>query len=107
MVSAAGVHLAAPALGDAEDGKAIAYVRPHDLEVVPAHHGGREALRAKVVAVQLAGPLVRLELTAEGASGPVDVELTRSEYAAWPVEAGDEVALRPRRWQVYRDGSGI
>ena len=48
--------------------------------------------------VQLAGPLVRLELTAEGASGPVDVELTRSEYAAWPVEVGDDVALRPRRW---------
>jgi len=107
MASAAGVHLAAPALDDAEDAKAIAYVRPHDLELVPAHHGGREALRATVVAVQLAGPLVRIELTAEQAAGPVEVELTRSEYAAWPVEAGDEVALRPRRWQVYKDGSGI
>lgn len=107
MASAAGVHLAAPTLDDADNAKAVAYVRPHDLEVVPPHHGGRDAIRGTVTVVQLAGPLVRLELTSAGSTGPVDVELTRAEYDGYPVIVGDEVALRPRRWQVYRDGSGI
>jgi sulfate transport system ATP-binding protein len=104
MASAAGVHLAAPSLDVAENSKAVAYVRPHDLELVPTDDGGPDAIRGVVTLVQRAGPLVRLELLSPGAQKPVDVELTRAEYAALPVVVGDEVALRPRHWQVYADG---
>ena len=107
VASAAGVHLAAPLLVDADNAPAVTYVRPHDLEVVPVHHAGPDAIVGTIRHVALAGPVVRIELVAQQTEQVVDVELTRAQYADYPVEVGAEVALRPRRWAVYKDGSGI
>ena len=107
VANAAGVHLAAPQHADADDAAAIAYVRPHDLEVVPVHHAGTEGIIGKIRHVAITGPVVRLELIASKTEQVIDVEMSRAQYAGYPVVVGDEVALRARQWAIYKDGSGI
>ncbi|MGA2777725.1 MAG: sulfate/molybdate ABC transporter ATP-binding protein [Steroidobacteraceae bacterium] len=85
----------AEAAGDGE----IALIRPHEIEI------SREAggWSATILAVRVIGPIVRLELRAEGrpANEPLEVEISRERYAAEHFGHGETVSLRLRRWQLY------
>jgi TOBE-like domain len=56
-----------------------------------------------VVAVRVIGPIVRLELCAEGqpANEPLEAEVSRERYEGERFNIGQKVGLRFRRWQVY------
>jgi sulfate transport system ATP-binding protein len=77
----------------------IALVRPHEIEVGPESAGWA----ATVVAVRVIGPIVRLELCAEGqpANEPLEAEISRERYEGGRFSVGQKVGLRFRRWQVY------
>jgi sulfate transport system ATP-binding protein len=79
--------------------KSIALVRPHEIEI------GTEASGwpAVVVAVRVIGPIVRLELCAEGqpVHEPLEAEISRERYQYVNYSVGQKVGLRFRRWQVY------
>jgi sulfate transport system ATP-binding protein len=77
----------------------IALVRPHEIEI-GSEAGGWPAV---VTAVRVIGPIVRLELSAEGrsASEPLEAEISRERYEAGRFNIGQKVGLRLRRWQVY------
>jgi sulfate transport system ATP-binding protein len=77
----------------------IALIRPHEIEVGPQSVGWP----AIVVAVRVIGPIVRLELCAEGqpANEPLEAEISRERYEAERFSVGQKVGLRFRRWQVY------
>jgi sulfate transport system ATP-binding protein len=79
--------------------KSIALVRPHEIEIGAAD-GGWPAV---VVAVRVIGPIVRLELCAEGqpAHEPLEAEISRERYQYVNYSVGQKVGLRFRRWQVY------
>ena len=81
----------------------IALIRPHEIEI------GSEASGwpATVVAVRVIGPIVRLELCAEGQplNEPLEAEISRERYAAERFAVGQKVGLRFRRWQVYPAGA--
>jgi sulfate transport system ATP-binding protein len=87
---------AAPALGSAAN---IALIRPHEIEVGPPTAGWP----AVVIAVRVIGPIVRLELCAEGqpANEPLEAEISRERYEGERFIVGQKVGLRFRRWQVY------
>jgi sulfate transport system ATP-binding protein len=81
------------------DGNNIALIRPHEIEIGPEGVGWR----ATVVAVRVIGPIVRLELCAQGlpANEPLEAEISRERYEAERFIVGQTVGLRFRRWQVY------
>jgi sulfate transport system ATP-binding protein len=82
----------------------IALIRPHEIEIGPPSVGWP----AVVAAVRVIGPIVRLELCAEGqpANEPLEAEISRERYEAERFIVGQKVGLRFRRWQVYPAASG-
>jgi sulfate/thiosulfate transport system ATP-binding protein len=77
----------------------IALIRPHEIEIGPESVGWP----AVVTAVRVIGPIVRLELCAEGqpVNEPLEAEISRERYAGERFTVGQKVGLRFRRWQVY------
>jgi sulfate transport system ATP-binding protein len=77
----------------------IALIRPHEIDI------GGEAVGwpAIVRDVRVIGPIVRLELCADGrpASEPLEAEISRERFDAERFHIGQKVGVRFRRWQVY------
>ena len=75
------------------------YVRPHDIDVHRAALPGSFA--ARVVRVLALGAAVRVELTAPGHAGALEVELDARRTEALSLVPGDVVHLAPRRVRVF------
>ena len=77
----------------------VALIRPHEIEVGPEAAGWP----AVVTAVRVIGPVVRLDLCAQGqpANEPLEAEISRERYEGERFAVGQKVGLRFRRWQVY------
>ena len=90
---------------------AMAFVRPHDIDIEHAPIAG--SLEATVQDVHAIGPLVRVELA--HASELVEVELTRERANILRLTRGQAVWLKPRQVKVFNvpnvpleeGGSGI
>ena len=83
--------------GDGADPAGMAvYVRPHELTILrhPPIAPVGSVLRAEVLRVRAAGPVVRIELRAEGAQH-ILVELPHCQHQSAPVSPGDQVYLQP------------
>jgi sulfate/thiosulfate transport system ATP-binding protein len=79
----------------------IALVRPHEIDIGAVSTGWP----ATVQHVRVIGPIVRIELCAEGQSihEPLEAEISRERFEAEQFHVGQRVGLRLRRWQVYPD----
>lgn len=96
-----GLRVQVPEHDDAEYAPAMAYVRPHDIDVLREPEDGDTTLPATISRVSLLGSLVRLEL-AQAPSGEIaEVEMTRERYLADPLQAGDLVFVKPRQLRVF------
>ncbi len=82
-------------------GEAMAFVRPHDIDVERRPVAG--ALDARVQDVHAIGPLVRVELA--HASELIEVELTRERARQLALAAGQQVWLKPRQVKVFPAGA--
>jgi sulfate transport system ATP-binding protein len=91
--------ISADATATSDGGKIIALIRPHEIEIGPATAGWS----ATVIAVRVIGPIVRLELCADGqpVNEPLEAEISRERYEAERFTAGQKVGLRFRHWKVY------
>ncbi|HEY3655661.1 MAG TPA: sulfate/molybdate ABC transporter ATP-binding protein [Steroidobacteraceae bacterium] len=77
----------------------IALIRPHEIDI-----GGESAgWPATVRDVRVIGPIVRLELCADGrpANEPLEAEISRERFDADRFHIGQKVGVRFRRWQLY------
>ncbi|VVE27173.1 sulfate/molybdate ABC transporter ATP-binding protein [Pandoraea soli] len=82
-----------------QDGRAMAYVRPHDLALLPLHDGGPGIGVTVRRAISLGGT-VRVELAAPG--GAVwEAELTRSGWQALGAQSGAPLRAVPRQLRVF------
>ena len=96
-----GYELGNDPAGEKTTGDAVAFVRPHDIEIEPTPvMGGFEALVQNVHAI---GPLVRVELAHE--SDLVEVELTRERASTLVLGKGQRVWLKPRQVKVFNAGA--
>lgn len=94
-----------------EHGQALAFVRPHDIDIEHAPMAG--GIEATVQDVHAIGPMVRVELA--HASELVEVELTRERANVLSLRKGQIVWLKPRQVKVFNvpaealeeGGSGI
>ena len=100
-VRVGGLRLQAPDYLDAVHAPAIAYVRPHDIDLLREPEDGDTTLPATVARVSILGSLVRLELLQEPDGESVEVEMTRERYAADPLHAGERVFVKPRYLRVF------
>ena len=77
----------------------IALIRPHDIEIAAVTDGWKAVIRD----VRIIGPIVRLELCAEGQSvhEPLEAEISRERFESERFHAGQTVGVRFRRWQTY------
>jgi sulfate transport system ATP-binding protein len=91
-----------PEHASALDQRAIAYVRPHDLEVV-RHKNGGTSIPAAVRHISPVGPVIRLELQRADTGDLIEAELTRERYRELELRAGESVFVKPRKLKVFVD----
>lgn len=103
------VRLETPEHGNAQDAKAFAYVRPHDLDVTrytPGHKGGIVARLTRAIVV---GPVARLELEALedqgfGKDAIIEAQLAASQFRQEGFSEGEILVLTPRKARVFVEG---
>ncbi len=80
-------------------GENIALIRPHDIEIGPAATNWPGTL----VAVRVIGPIVRLDICADGQPihEPLEAEISRERFEAGQFCVGQKVGMRFRHWQIY------
>jgi sulfate transport system ATP-binding protein len=77
----------------------IALIRPHEIEIAAESDGWPALVRD----VRVIGPIVRLELCADGApaDAPLEAEISRERFEVGRFQIGQTVGVRLRRWQIY------
>jgi sulfate transport system ATP-binding protein len=75
-------------------------VRPHELDIHRAHNGN-SGLPARVVHVNPAGSVIRVELQAIDSGRAVHVELSQGRQAELRLAAGETVLVAPRKVRVF------
>jgi sulfate transport system ATP-binding protein len=84
---------------ESSDVPRIALIRPHEIEIVAESMGWPASVRD----VRVIGPIVRLELCADGRplSEPLEAEISRERFELDRFHSGQRVGVRFRRWQLY------
>lgn len=92
----------APDHAEADNLTAIAYVRPHDIEIDRVTNG-ESALAAHIAHIVSIGPVVRLELTYDNNPNKnlIQVEISKDRYRTLRLEVGDRVFVRPRKLDLF------
>jgi sulfate transport system ATP-binding protein len=85
--------------GSVAGGERIALIRPHDIDIGAASEGWAATIKA----VRVIGPIVRVELCADGqpAHDRLEAEVSREQFDERQFHIGQRVGVRLRRWQVY------
>jgi sulfate/thiosulfate transport system ATP-binding protein len=86
-----------------QHGDAVAYVRPHDIDISNTPQDDT-ALPVEVKLVRIIGSVVRVEVVADGSSEFIEIELSRERFDAAPLTSGDKVFIRPRQFRVFKTG---
>lgn len=94
-----GIEFDAPEHADTISSAAVAYVRPHDLDL-DRKRSGEQVIEAIVRHVNFIGPLVRL-VVAHNGDNPVDVELSRERYEKLKLKEGEKVFIKPKKLKVF------
>jgi sulfate transport system ATP-binding protein len=95
------VEIDAPEHAEAEDLAAVAYVRPHDIEVDRVMNG-ESALPAQVVHILSVGPVVKLELVQGNQNkNLIQVEISKERFRDLQLIKGDQVFIKPRRLDLF------
>jgi sulfate transport system ATP-binding protein len=82
---------------------AVAYVRPHDIDISRTPQDD-SALLVEVRLVRAIGAMVRLEVAAGGSSEAIEIELSRERFDTAPLASGDKAFIRPRQFRVFETG---
>ena len=105
------LHLDTPEHQNAQDAKAFAYVRPHDLAVQrytpgPSAAGQPRGIVAKLTRAIVVGPVARLELLALDASAIgeneiIEAQIPAQQFDALALKEGEILLLTPRKARVF------
>jgi sulfate transport system ATP-binding protein len=93
------IEIEVPEHRGAHDAPAVAYVRPHDIELDRVRDGA--VIEAIVRDVRGVGSLVRLELDRVDSDEVIEAELTRERYEELELREGERVFVRPRNLRVF------
>ncbi|MBS0450401.1 MAG: sulfate ABC transporter ATP-binding protein [Proteobacteria bacterium] len=106
-VEVEGVRFNAPEHGGARDAKALAYVRPHDLDVRP-YTAGASGIVASIGRAIVVGPIARLELEPlesnpdnPGSGTIIEAQIPAQQFRDLGLKEGDQVVATPRKARVF------
>jgi sulfate transport system ATP-binding protein len=109
------VRVNSPEHAQAQDAKAFAYVRPHDLDVrryvageeqtIDAYQQQR-GIPAKLVRAIVVGPIARLELlpldaSAAGSGDIIEAQIGAQQFSEQAFKEGEVLVLTPRKARVF------
>lgn len=94
------LELEAPDHQEAVDAQAVAFVRPHDLEL-HRHRTGEQDIETIVRYVNAIGPLVRVELARKEVDELIQVELTQERYRELQVKRGERVFVQLKHLRLF------
>jgi sulfate transport system ATP-binding protein len=97
MAEAEGLRMPAPEYRNARDAEGVAFVRPHDLTVVPDEDQG--GATARINHAMVLGPVVRLELIL--GNHTLEAEIGREQYDRLDLTRGQSVKVRPRNIRIF------
>jgi len=115
-----GMQLDSPEHADAQNAKAFAYVRPHDLDVrrYSPGEGVDAAGRPRGIVVQLSraivvGPIARLELIPADDNKPagdnqdsiIEAQIPAQQFREMGFKEGETLVVTPRRARVFVEGA--
>ncbi len=92
--------LDAPEHGGAENALAVAYTRPHEIEV-GRFAPGDPGILARLKRALIVGPSARLELEREDGAGMIEAEIPSELHRRLALREGDTLLVRPRRTKVF------
>lgn len=84
---------------------ALVYIRPHLLDI-DHQPNGANSFRARVEHLNLAGPVVKVQLVSEWGN-PVSVEISQERYRLLRLEKDAEVFVTPRDQKIFVDTYAI
>jgi sulfate transport system ATP-binding protein len=88
---------------DTQNSSALAFVRPHDIDIYKQRHGDNPAFEAVVSYIHAIGPLVRLELQRADQTELIEAELTQARFRELELKQGEQVFIYPRNVRVFLD----
>jgi len=101
--------LEAPAQADAKDAPAVAYARPHEIDV-QRYAPGAQGVRVQLLRALAVGPVARLELEREERDGVnpdiIEAEIPTELYRKLKLREGETLVVRPKRMQIYLAAEG-
>ena len=97
------VSVEAPEHRDAHNAPAVAYVRPHEIEIERSSPG-LDGLPVQLTRILVVGPTARLELERQDSSEILEVEIPATRARSLDLKLGETLRIRPRRMQVFLDG---
>src|SRR5262249_22087590 len=100
------LEVAAPEYAGARHTPAVAYVRPHEIEI-ERHRNGAAVIEATVRHVHALGPVARLELERRDNGELIEAELTRERHRELELAAGEQVFIRPREARIFVEDYSI
>jgi sulfate/thiosulfate transport system ATP-binding protein len=111
-----GMQIASPDFVDAQNERASAYVRPHDLDV-QRYTPGASGIAVKLARAIVVGPVARLELLPvdaakqadnAGTDQVIEAQIPAQQFREMGFREGDMLVATPRRARVFLEtGAGI
>jgi sulfate transport system ATP-binding protein len=95
-----GVQINSNGYAGADDAKAVAYVRSHDIEIERSRVDST-SIKAVIKHILKLGPSVRISLAIEGSDDFIEAELTRDVFQTLDLKNGEPVFVRPRQVRVF------
>jgi sulfate/thiosulfate transport system ATP-binding protein len=80
---------------------ALAFVRPHDIEINKERRPNQPGFEAVVSYIHAIGPLVRLELQRTDQTELIEAELTQERFRELSLTQGENVFIYPRNVRVF------
>jgi sulfate transport system ATP-binding protein len=100
-----GIEIAVPEYAEANNAPAVAFARPHEIDI-ERNYKGSDGIEAVVRYLRILGPLVRLELDWQNGREQIVAELPGSRYQEMRLREGDRVFIRLRDPRFFlKDGS--
>ncbi|KQT10683.1 sulfate/molybdate ABC transporter ATP-binding protein [Ramlibacter sp. Leaf400] len=108
-----GLQLQAPEHADAENAKAFAYVRPHDLDV-QRYSPGAQGIVVQLSRAIVVGPIARLELIPADDTQPanpsgqdpiIEAQIPAQQFRELGFREGETLVVTPRRARVFVEGA--
>ncbi|MBF0491652.1 MAG: sulfate/molybdate ABC transporter ATP-binding protein [Deltaproteobacteria bacterium] len=100
-----GMTLEIPNNAIQEAKNAVAYVRPHEMEIT-REKTDENALSATVESIIAVGPRVRIELKRHDTGAFIEVEMNKNEFSKDLFQKGEKVFVKPRSVKVFLEGMG-